>query len=163
MSITIFDQDWRTVSAKCTVCNKHYSVNKDNQHQLKINEGLVVGAYTAGIGYTAIKDVLNVLEIQTLCPKTYKISEEKVGVKMRASLPEEFRRNAEEEKLLALENNDVICVGEDVFPFITVIVDGGLAKRTYGHSYNANAGTAVIIGAKTRKVKLIYSNYLYHA
>lgn len=133
---------------------------KDNgdQHQLPINQSLVVGAYTSGIGYSAIKNLLSILEIQALCRKTYKIAEEKVGIKLRSSLPDEYQRNANEERRLALENGDVILVGDQSIPFITVIVDGGWAKRTYGHSYNSNAGTAVIIGARTRKVSIVLRN-----
>lgn len=42
-----------------------------------------------------------------------------------------------EEKRLALEKGDVY---DDGVPFVTVIVDGGWNKRSYGHNYNANSG-----------------------
>jgi len=39
-------------------------------------------------------------------------------------------------------------------PSISVIGDGQWSKRSYGHSYNANSGAAVLIGSLTKK--LIY-------
>lgn len=35
-------------------------------------------------------------------------------------------------------------VDEDGVPYITVYVDGGWSKRSYGHSYNALSGTVSI-------------------
>lgn len=44
---------------------------------------------------------------------------------------------AEEERRLAMQNNQV---DPDGVPWITVYVDGGWSKRTYGHGYNAASG-----------------------
>lgn len=39
---------------------------------------------------------------------------------------------------LAVENGDV---DSDGTPYITVILDGGWSKRSYGHGFSANSGT----------------------
>lgn len=44
--------------------------------------------------------------------------------------------NGAREKAIAIEKGHV----EDGIPFITVIVDGGWSKRSYGHAYNASSG-----------------------
>ncbi|KAI4468265.1 cyclin [Holotrichia oblita] len=64
------------------------------------------------------------------------------------ALWQELHTAGEEERLLAIEKGHVI---ENV-PWITVYLDGGWNKRSYGHSYNAASGVAVIIGRATRKV-----------
>ncbi|KAK4882011.1 hypothetical protein RN001_005330 [Aquatica leii] len=44
------------------------------------------------------------------------------------------------------------CVDSDGIPWISVYLDGGWSKRSYGHNYNAASGVAVIIGRETKKV-----------
>jgi len=41
------------------------------------------------------------------------------------------------EKEIALNKGDV---DPDGIPYITVLLDGGWSKRSYGHSYNAASG-----------------------
>jgi len=55
-------------------------------------------------------------------------------------------------KKLAIEAEDFVVVKGTKYPAITVVIDGGYSKRSYGHSYNANNGVAVIIGSRTNKV-----------
>ncbi|KAK5643173.1 hypothetical protein RI129_007018 [Pyrocoelia pectoralis] len=62
-----------------------------------------------------------------------------------------MQESTEEEKKLAIEAGNV----EDSFPYITVAVDGGWAKRSYGHSYSSLSGVACIIGQKTQKILYI--------
>lgn len=50
-----------------------------------------------------------------------------------------LKRNGEEEKRIALEKNNVI----NGIPYITVIGDGGQAKRSYGHGYNSQSGVVI--------------------
>ncbi|KAK4877152.1 hypothetical protein RN001_009658 [Aquatica leii] len=52
-----------------------------------------------------------------------------------------MKETAETEKLFALEQGNV----EHGLPYITVIVDGGWAKRSYGHGYTSNSGVAYLI------------------
>ncbi|CAH1375544.1 unnamed protein product, partial [Tenebrio molitor] len=54
-----------------------------------------------------------------------------------------------EEYKIAREKGDV---DQDGVAHITVFLDGGWSKRSYGHNYNAASGVAVIIGKSTGKV-----------
>ncbi|KAG0416068.1 hypothetical protein HPB47_006744 [Ixodes persulcatus] len=50
---------------------------------------------------------------------------------------------------MACESGDYT---EDGVPYITVVVDGGWAHRSYGHRYTSSSGVAVIIGSRTKKI-----------
>ena len=56
-----------------------------------------------------------------------------------------------EEKITAEQNSRY----SEGIPSISVNVDAGWRKQTHKHSYNANSGVAVIIGATTRKILYI--------
>ncbi|XP_035205350.1 LOW QUALITY PROTEIN: uncharacterized protein LOC118180357 [Stegodyphus dumicola] len=58
----------------------------------------------------------------------------------------------EEEKRQAELRNDK---DNDGYHCITVIVDGGWCKRSYGHGYNASSGISVIIGMVTQKILFV--------
>nr|CAI5852470.1 unnamed protein product [Callosobruchus analis] len=59
-----------------------------------------------------------------------------------------MEENGKQEKQVAIEKGHIMPDGT---PYITVIVDGGWSKRTYGHGYNAASGVGIIIGAETKK------------
>lgn len=50
-----------------------------------------------------------------------------------------------EEIKMALEKNNVDADG---MPYITVVLDGGWSKRSYGHNYNALSGVVSTIELK---------------
>lgn len=50
-------------------------------------------------------------------------------------------------------------VDKDGIPCLTVIVDGGWNKRSYGHGHSASSGAAVVIGAETGLVLAIGSRH----
>jgi len=56
-------------------------------------------------------------------------------------------------KLYLKHENAVGFVNVDgvSYPTTTVIVDGGCSKRSYAHSFNSNAGVAVIISQLIQK------------
>jgi hypothetical protein len=47
-----------------------------------------------------------------------------------------MRASGAKERAIAVEKGHI----EDGFPYITVIVDGGWSKRSYGHGYSASSG-----------------------
>ncbi|KAJ8909537.1 hypothetical protein NQ315_002087 [Exocentrus adspersus] len=61
----------------------------------------------------------------------------------------DFSKAGKEEARIATEKGNV---DPDGVPFITVYLDGGWSKRSYGHAYNAASGAGVIIGKETKKV-----------
>ncbi|KAF2884822.1 hypothetical protein ILUMI_21355, partial [Ignelater luminosus] len=63
----------------------------------------------------------------------------------------------EEERALAISNGNI---DEDGVPYITVTVDGGWSKRSYGHSYTANSGVVEMIECTNHCVKN-YTKQLY--
>lgn len=62
----------------------------------------------------------------------------------------------QEEKEAAIEKGDL----DQGMPFITVQVDGGWSKRSYGHSYSANSGVVslcfAIVAKYTRVTNTVY-------
>ncbi|KAI4455555.1 exonuclease phage-type/recb c-terminal domain-containing protein [Holotrichia oblita] len=80
-----------------------------------------------------------------LCERQYKYATEDPtkpnstinnGAVWKDALWQELHTAGEEERLLAIEKGHVI---ENV-PWITVYLDGGWSKRSYGHRYNAASG-----------------------
>lgn len=52
-----------------------------------------------------------------------------------------MKKNAEEERRIAIEKGNML----NGVPFITVIGDGGWAKRSYGHGMNSLSGVVSMI------------------
>jgi len=142
----------------CSACNYSSLSDKDSgRHHLDITEGMIVGAYSAGIGYSAWKSLLNCLEVSFVSKKFYLKHENAVGVRLQSLLEEDLTKNIEATKQFAAENGNCVNVDGVSYPTTTVIVDGGWSKRSYGHSFNSNAGVAVIISQPIQKV--IYVGY----
>lgn len=53
-----------------------------------------------------------------------------------------MQQAGKEERRLAIDNGDVDGNG---IPYITVLLDGGWSKRSYGHSYNASSGVVRVL------------------
>ncbi|KAF2887423.1 hypothetical protein ILUMI_18750, partial [Ignelater luminosus] len=54
-------------------------------------------------------------------------------------LCEAMQKAGEEEKQHAIDKGNLTVVDGKEIPYITVIVDGGWSKRSYGHGYNASS------------------------
>ncbi|GFY10133.1 yqaJ domain-containing protein [Trichonephila clavipes] len=65
---------------------------------------------------------------------------------------EEMVKAILDEKPLAESRGDI---DSDGYYCITLIVDGGWCKRSYGHGYNASSGVSVLIGMSTQKIVFI--------
>ncbi|GFS58705.1 uncharacterized protein NPIL_186791 [Nephila pilipes] len=78
---------------------------------------------------------------------------EKVTSKVIKSYAQEEMLNAifEGKKLAELRGD----IDSDGYYCITLIVDGGWCKRSYGHGYNASSGVSVLIGMSTSKIVFI--------
>ncbi|KAF2889466.1 hypothetical protein ILUMI_16707 [Ignelater luminosus] len=66
----------------------------------------------------------------------------------KTSIFNNMQAAGEEERALAISNGNI---DEDGVPYITVTVDGGWSKRSYGHSYTANSGV-VSVAVEARKL-----------
>lgn len=149
------DSDFRVNGVKssllqldCLSCGKIILARKDSEssHHLTIPDGLAAAAVCAGVGYSAIKTICATLEISPISKPTYLAAEEKIGKSLEKMAQLSFKETGEKEKRLAIEAGDVIKLDGMEYPFINVTVDAGWAKRSYGHSYNSNAGVGIIIG-----------------
>ncbi|XP_035701221.1 uncharacterized protein LOC118433411 [Folsomia candida] len=85
-------------------------------------------------------------------PRTFKKAEESCKALMEEAFVQEMKENLARERELAVEANSFVVVEGVKYAAITVCVDGGWSKRSYGHTYTANCGIGVIIGMQTKKI-----------
>ncbi|XP_039278729.1 uncharacterized protein LOC120350228 [Nilaparvata lugens] len=116
-----------------------------------VNDALVWGAMVVGIGFSQLDEMMSVLDVPIMGHNKYKSHETRVGNAWEEIFFQKMKENADEEKRLALEKGNMF----HGVPFITVIGDGGWAKRSYGHGMNSSGGVGVIIGAETKKILFI--------
>lgn len=109
----------------------------------------VWGALSIGIGHSQSEELFAVIQTQYMSATTYQKYERLCGTLMKQSALDSIKSAIGEEMNAAIAEGSV---NEDGAACITVIVDGGWCKRSYGHSYDANSGVAVIIGDRTKKV-----------
>ncbi|KAF2898134.1 hypothetical protein ILUMI_08043, partial [Ignelater luminosus] len=100
------------------------------------NEALVWGSLSIGIGFSQLQELLSVLNTPTMAKKTYNRYEINVWKKWKNELCQQMKKAAEEERKLAIAEGNI----ENGVPYITVVVDGGWAKRSYGHGYSSMSG-----------------------
>lgn len=68
-----------------------------------------------------------------------------------------MKEAGKEEYKIAVEKGHI---DEDGIPFITVCVDGGWSKRSYGHNYNAASGVVSIQLYWTLVIQELYHSRL---
>ncbi|XP_063238957.1 uncharacterized protein LOC134540255 [Bacillus rossius redtenbacheri] len=100
---------------------------------------------TSGISFSQFENVLGVLDVPAMSKNTFLKKEVEVEKVWLKHIDNALVEAGIEERRLAIEKGDV----DDGMPFITVIVDGGWSKRSYGHNYTATSGMAVIIAERT--------------
>lgn len=155
MGKMVFDNEIRkglvsNITFRCNVCNLQLQLKTQNCDN-DINRSLVWGISSVGGGYSQADELFSLLNVPIMSKKTYKKEEGSLHSHWEELLMKQMRQNAMEEKQLAIAEDRV----EQGIPYITVIVDGGWAKRSYGHSYTSLAGVACIIGQQTKKLLYI--------
>ncbi|KAF2889994.1 hypothetical protein ILUMI_16179, partial [Ignelater luminosus] len=136
----------------CDTCCKILHVQTQPENTVETsNEALVWGSLNIGIGFSQLQELLSVLNTPTMAKKTYNRYEINVWKKWKNELCQQMKKAAEEERKLAIAEGSI----ENGVPYITVVVDGGWAKRSYGHGYSSMSGVACIIGEKTKKLLFI--------
>jgi hypothetical protein len=108
-----------------------------------------IGGLAVGIGYAQIEEYLGIMGSPFLGRTVYRKYKKRAGDVLNLTKQQDFISAIQAEKEMAVASGDV---DEDNNPCITVVVDGGWSKRSYGHGYNANSGTAAIIGERTKKI-----------
>ncbi|KAK5639486.1 hypothetical protein RI129_011978 [Pyrocoelia pectoralis] len=139
----------------CQTCENEIKIK--THHGDDVNENFVWGGSAIGLGYSQSEELLSVLNVPVMTKKTYKKLEMGLHDKWQQLLAKDMQESAEEEKKLAIEAGNV----EDSFPYITVVVDGGWAKRSYGHSYSSLSGEKVSYGRSV--IKLECANHCVRA
>lgn len=107
------------------------------------------GAEASGSTYTPTKEIFSVMNIPYMNYHKFQCHENILREKWRAELQKSIEQAGKEERELAVKCKQI---DEDGIPWTCVYADGGWSKRSYGHSFDANSGVAVIIGKLTGKV-----------
>ncbi|KAK5639970.1 hypothetical protein RI129_010781 [Pyrocoelia pectoralis] len=132
---------------KCDICERRICVTSHVPED-DINFAFVWGITSIGAGYSQGEELFSVLNVPFMTKRKYKKVESLVSADWEKRLVREMHSNALAERRIAIESGHI----SNGIPYITVVVDGGWAKRSYGHSYSSLSGVACIIGQKTRKL-----------
>ena len=132
---------------KCSKCKTEKSTfteepPNENTKSMCVNTAVPLGTLSVGIGYTQFSEICGALDIPPMTKDTYESYETKVAKGMQEASFKEMMEAGQEERRLALEAGDV---SDDGIPFITVVVDGSWAKRSYGANYSSLQGTVITI------------------
>lgn len=120
---------------KCIMCDrawKHCTESSD-----KINTAFVWATVTSGSYYTQAAHITSLMDIPTMSPNKFRRIERKLGSVWFEHLTEEIKIAGEQEKSIAIQKGHV---SSDGVPFVTVYVDGGWLKRSYGHNFDSSSG-----------------------
>jgi hypothetical protein len=121
-------------------------------NSLPINDSFAWGCEISPVGFTAASSLLTAMDIPVPDFKTFQKYENKCKISMENSFVSEMKEAMENEKKLAIAADEFVVVEGVKYASATVCVDCGWSKRSYGHSYSANCGVAVIIGTRTKKI-----------
>ncbi|KAF5292500.1 hypothetical protein FQR65_LT01644 [Abscondita terminalis] len=133
----------------CNVCGKKECISTEGKKSKDINTSAVGGALSIGIGQAQLSEFCSSLNIPSITSKTYIKHQDRLHTYIDQVSSEHMLSAGKKEYQLAMELGDV---DNDGIPYITVIVDGAWAKRSYKTNYNSLSGVACIIGARTKKV-----------
>jgi hypothetical protein len=139
--------------ANCKKCGYTFCLETEkNDLKFSKNEALVWGMYVSGSNFEQMKNIFVTLRLPFPTFLTFQAFEASVYASFKIAKEKILAINGKLERELALTNNEFVIVDGEKVPYITVTVDGSWSKRSYGHSYNANSGMAVIIGQRTKRV-----------
>ncbi|XP_072375407.1 uncharacterized protein [Diabrotica undecimpunctata] len=139
-----------TVILLCNMCG--YKTEKSTENpceQSTINYGAVWGTLSTGGTYAQLTGLLGALDIPSMSYRLFHNIEIELGDKWIEGLWKSMEEAGIKERELAIAEGQL---DSDGIPWTTVYCDGGWSHRSYGHSYNASSGVAVIIGKFTKKL-----------
>lgn len=120
---------------KCNTCDKYWHHSTDPSN--KLNKSFVWGSLTSGSHYSQSSQILSSMDIPHMSSERFRKLENQLGNIWESHLLEEMVAAGQQEKEAAIAKGHVCADG---IPYITVYVDGGWCKRSYGHSFNASSG-----------------------
>ncbi|XP_063240131.1 uncharacterized protein LOC134540970 [Bacillus rossius redtenbacheri] len=122
---------------QCEMCNKTRIITTVSEESEKtLNTAFVWGAIATGIGHSQAEEFFSVIDVPVLGAKHFMKHEKRVEKVWEEKLTKKMAEAINEEKRLAIESGDI----DEGYPFITVVVDGGWPKRSYGHGFSSNSG-----------------------
>lgn len=121
----------------------------DKSKDVNINEAAVLATQTIGCGFFNLEEFLSILNVPTMSTFFFQKYSTILRDRLEPTSSKIMSEAIEEEKILALENNDLDEYG---LPKITVVTDGAWSKRSYRSNYSALSGVVTLIGYYTRKV-----------
>ncbi|KAF2883607.1 hypothetical protein ILUMI_22574 [Ignelater luminosus] len=141
---------------KCNACDKELSIKSEDSPS-GVNKAVVWGTLATGSTYAHLVEFFSVLGVPTMSGNMFFEYQKQLGSVSKTSIFNNMQAAGEEERALAISHGNI---DEDGVPYITVTVDGGWSKRSYGHSYTANSGVVEKIECTNHCVKN-YTKQLY--
>ena len=140
---------------KCQMCNHIQVISTDGEKddEMNCNAAAVAGITKIGCGYSNMEEFLSTLNVPPMSGNTFMKEQNYISEAWERTALKEMEIAAKEEKKLAIQRGDVDAEG---IPFITVIVDGTWAKRSYRTNYASLSGVVSSI----MHVFLCYIHYM---
>lgn len=130
-----------TFCFECSMCKlKNYvcTESKNDENLLHINTAVVAGVMGGGGGYSQLNEFAASCNMPSMSSSTYQHHHRKVAKGLEDAAFKQMKEAIEEEKRLAIEAGDVD--EKTGIPFITVVCDGGWAKRSYRVNFSSLSG-----------------------
>lgn len=140
-----------TIVLMCNMCDLKINISTQKCENV-LDQSIVLGTIASGNTFTSMSDIAASMDLPLMSESNFREIQTTMYTTFNNELLLSMKKHGEEEKRIALNKGHI---NKDGIPFISVYVDGGWAKRSYGHTYNANAGTAVIIGQETKKILFV--------
>ena len=150
----LFDEYRRGNKTKVYLqCNEYKEIISIWSHPvsetcLGVNESLVAGCMTSGIGYSTLQETLAATGVLVMSAKTFRRYQENSVPANVKIFKEYIARSAEKEKEIAIKKNRIIMN----LPYIIVIADGAWSKQTIGTDFASLGGCAVVVGFETGEI-----------
>ena len=126
---------------KCNVCGDEVSISSENPKKPILNKAAVWATLSVGSTYKHTEEFLSVLEIPPMSERRFYKLQSELGELWQDELIKNMEEAGKEEHDIA---KNLGHVDEDGIPYVTVYLDGGWSKRSYGHTYKASSGVVSI-------------------
>ncbi len=126
---------------KCNVCGDEVSISSENPNKPILNKAAVWATLSVGSTYKHTEEFLSVLEIPPMSERMFYKLQSELGELWQDELIKNMEEAGKEEHDIA---KNLGHIDEDGILHITVNLDGGWSKRSYGHTYKASSGVVSI-------------------
>lgn len=139
---------YSTFKFDCAVCNAKVVIKSDRSGR-EVNQQFVHGIITSGNGFAQLDEFCAHVDMPCMSDKLFIKENVIFGNIIKDAALQSMHQAGIEERELAIAKGHV---DNDGNPYITVVVDGSWAKRSYRTNYNSLSGVSCIIGFETKKV-----------